>query len=187
MRRLVVILSVVALMGCGAPATDEAPSPTSPVPSQIDSSRIAPNKPAPVRPRTPERLSLWRYDAPVVSISPVDGVLIPPDDPSVLGWWGRPAGSRVGATVLTGHTVHSGGGTFDDLEDLPSGTVGSLSSVEYIVTQVQIMPNEVLADRASRLFDQSGPHRLLLITCEDYDSETGTYASNVVVTLERVS
>ncbi|HEU4512288.1 MAG TPA: class F sortase, partial [Nocardioidaceae bacterium] len=57
-------------------------------------------------------------DAPVVGIDAPGGVLLPPDDPQVLGWWrsGAKPGARYGSALVTGHTVSSGGGAFDDLE-----------------------------------------------------------------------
>lgn len=137
-----------------------------------------------VRPRQPTQLRIWGLEAPVIPLTLTGSELNPPDDPQVLGWWGRPAGARKGTTLLTGHTVSSGGGTFDDLEHIPVGTAGSLSGVRYRVTSVEVISKEELADRAEDLFNQEGEHRLVLVTCEGYDHVTRTYSENVVVVLQ---
>ena len=62
--------------------------------------------------------------APVVEIGVgSDGVLVPPDDPRTLGWWaaGAGPGAAYGSALVTGHTVSTGGGAFDDLERLAAG------------------------------------------------------------------
>jgi len=53
-------------------------------------------------------------DAPVVAISAVHAALTPPSDPSKVGWWsgGAQPGGKTGSAVITGHTVHNGGGAF---------------------------------------------------------------------------
>ena len=52
-----------------------------------------------------------------------DGVLTPPSDPQELGWWadGARPGDPRGSALVTGHTVSTGGGALDDLEDLDEG------------------------------------------------------------------
>lgn len=137
-----------------------------------------------VEAREPRRLRLWHYDAPVIPLLLTGSVLVPPPDPQVLGWWGRPAGSPHGVTLLTGHTVHDGGGTFDDLEDVPLGSMADLSGVTYEVVSVRVLSKETVAAEAPRLFSQTGVPRLVLVTCEDYDVGTGEYDSNVVVVLK---
>lgn len=106
---------------------------------------------------------------------------MPPSDPRVLGWWGSKAGAKHGVTLLVGHTVHTGGGTFDDLEEVPVGTDVNVSGVHYTVTSNRIISKAELAQEATHLFSQRGSHRLVLVTCEDYDPATGHYGSNVVL------
>ena len=50
-------------------------------------------------------------------------VLDPPRNPREVGWWKRSArpGATKGQTVLTGHTVHTGGGVMDNLGKLRKG------------------------------------------------------------------
>jgi sortase (surface protein transpeptidase) len=52
----------------------------------------------------------------------------------------------------------------------------------YRVTSVRTVAKQALATSSSA-FDQSGDHRLVLITCTGaYDAARGGYASNLVVT-----
>ena len=124
--------------------------------------------------------------AAVRPIRTVDRALTPPPDPREVGWWSggaRPGASR-GTAVLTGHTVHAGGGALDDLEQLAAGdrvrVAAGSHHVVYAVSSVEVLSRAELADRSARIFDRSGPARLVLITCEDWDG--AAYRSNVVVT-----
>ena len=115
-------------------------------------------------------------------------VLVPPADPARVGWWGEGAapGAVRGRALLAGHTVHSGGGALDDLEQLTRGDRVVVDSeggrTRYRVTSVEVLGKGELARRAQRLFDQDGPARLVLLTCEDWDGTA--YRSNVVVLAE---
>ncbi|WP_307861995.1 class F sortase [Nocardioides sp. SYSU D00065] len=126
--------------------------------------------------------------AAVTPIAAVDGALDPPADPRRVGWWsgGARPGSRTGTTVLTGHTVHAGGGAFDDLEQLQRGdrvhVVVDSRRLSYDVRSVRVMGRAQLARDNARVFRPTGPGRLVLITCEDWDGTV--YRSNVVVTAE---
>ena len=138
----------------------------------------------------PERLIVPELgvNVPVVGIKAPKRVLLPPDDPQVLGWWkaGARPGSVYGSTLITGHTVSYGGGAFDDLETLErdhrvrvrtsNGVIG------YRVTGVTIYRKASLAKDAAKVFSQSVPGRLVLITCEDWNGTT--YLSNAVVFAE---
>jgi LPXTG-site transpeptidase (sortase) family protein len=124
-------------------------------------------------------------DAPIVPIGVEDGVLIPPDDPQVLGWWsdGALPGAVRGGALVTGHTVSTGGGQLDDLEEVRRGERVRLRTtkgvIDYRVTEVRIYRKAALAKDAQEVFSQTGPGRLVLITCEDWDGTK--YLSNVVV------
>jgi LPXTG-site transpeptidase (sortase) family protein len=140
----------------------------------------------------PTRLVVPDLDvnAPVIPIRASGGVLIPPGDPQVLGWWrdGAVPGAAQGGALITGHTVHSGGGAFDDLETLEPGDRVVVRTVKgrvrYAVTGVTIYRKASLAQDAARVFRQSGPGRLVLITCEDWNGSG--YDSNAVVFAEPV-
>jgi LPXTG-site transpeptidase (sortase) family protein len=112
--------------------------------------------------------------------------LVPPSDPTRVGWWadGARPGAATGSALIAGHTVHTGGGALDDLEDLRRGDevvvrTGS-GPIDYVVQRVRVYGKGRIADDAERLFDQDGTGRLVLITCEDWDGER--YLSNVIVT-----
>lgn len=161
-----------------APGTEiESSSPT-PIP------RPAPG--VPVRLVVPS----LHVDAPVIPISAPGGVLLPPGDPQTLGWWsaGAKPGAATGGALITGHTVHTGGGAFDNLETLDSGDVVRVRTphgvLDYAVTAVTVYRKSTLARDAERIFSQSVRGRLVLITCEDWNG-TG-YDSNAVVVAHRV-
>ena len=124
-------------------------------------------------------------DAPIIPIGVEDGVLIPPDDPQVLGWWsdGALPGAVRGGALVTGHTVSTGGGQLDDLEEVRRGERVRLRTtkgvIDYRVTEVRIYRKAALAKDAQEVFSQTGPGRLVLVTCEDWDGTK--YLSNVVV------
>jgi LPXTG-site transpeptidase (sortase) family protein len=124
--------------------------------------------------------------APVTGIRTEDGALTPPSDPRQVGWWtgGARPGASAGAAVVTGHTVRAGGGAFDDLETVAVGDDVLVRSgareLAYVVDAVEVLSREELARRSASLFARTGPGRLVLITCEDWDGTA--YRSNVVVT-----
>ncbi|QGF22809.1 class F sortase [Raineyella fluvialis] len=114
------------------------------------------------------------------------GALNPPDNPRLVGWWNQSAdaGAATGTTLLTAHKVHSGSAVFEHLVELkPGATVvvgGASGSYAYVVQDVRVLTKDRMAAEAGRLFSQDGPHRLLLVTCEDWDGKE--FASNSVVT-----
>lgn len=148
------------------------------------------HKKARPKPIIPYQIHILGENAKVVPADRDGSALIPPRDPHVLGWWGKMAGARHGAILLVGHTVHTGGGTLDDLESIPVGKVipildwrrSSYREVDYKVVKNVTISKTALAKRASHLFSQSGPHKLVMVTCENYDWVTGHYGSNVVLT-----
>ncbi len=125
-------------------------------------------------------------EAAVVPIRLEDRALTPPADPRQVGWWSQGArpGASTGSAVLTGHTVHTGGGAFDDLEELVAGDEVVVRTdrgpLAYDVVSVEVLGKGELARRSDDVFEQSGPARLVLVTCEDWDGTA--YLSNVVVT-----
>lgn len=148
--------------------------------------RARPPQPHPAA-GVPNRLRVpsMGIDVPVIGLDVVNGVLTPPDDPQVLGWWddGARPGAVSGGALVTGHTVSTGGGALDDLEQINQGARVQVRTgkgvIDYRVTQVEIYRKARIAENAERVFSQSGPGRLVLITCEDWNGEI--YLSNVVV------
>ena len=165
MKRLLLCLTaLVALSGCG-----DATAQREPLASGAPSSgrhrrrrrcrsprRLGPPPRQPSRRQSRRGCASATIDAPVVPLELTGSALTPPDDPRILGWWGKRAGSRHGTTLLTGHTVHDGGGTFDDLEHTPLGERAHLNGHSYQVTSVEVISKEELAKRAPALFAQTG-------------------------------
>ena len=171
------------------PAVLVEPMPTRPEPSDLRSERPRNAAAAGV----PRRLVVPQLgvDVPVVPIEAAGGVLRPPDDPQVLGWWrgGAEPGAARGSALITGHTVSTGGGAFDDLETLRRGEPVRVRTpaglVDYEVASVTIYRKAALARHAARVFSQTVPGRLVLITCEDWNGTA--YESNAVVTAAPVT
>jgi sortase (surface protein transpeptidase) len=121
----------------------------------------------------------------VVPITLEASTLVPPADPQVLGWWSQGAqpGAPRGTALITGHTVHTGGGALDHLDEARRGdriTVqGRHGTIVMRVKRVEILEKDLLAARAPRLFSQTVPGRLALVTCENWNGTT--YDANVVV------
>ena len=113
-------------------------------------------------------------------------VLDPPRNPRDVGWWQRSArpGTDGGQTVLTGHTVHTGGGVMDRLGSMKRGQVVRVRTPKglmvYRTTRVVTWSKAELARQATAIFDQKrAGNRLVLITCSGW---TGSeYRDNVVV------
>ena len=125
-------------------------------------------------------------EAPVVPVRTDGDVLVPPSDAQTLGWWSQGAepGARRGSALITGHTVHTGGGALDRLETLQSGdaivvTTGR-GELDYRVASVEVFDKGAVTRKSERLFSQEVPGRLVVVTCEDWDGER--YLANVVVT-----
>jgi len=186
-RLLPCLIFALVLSGCGGDVTAQpeplaASASSSVLAEQPASTPETPTAPARA-PSVPTRLRLGDIDAKVVPLRTEGTTLTPPDDPRLLGWWGKRAGARHGTTLLVGHTVHDGGGTFDDLEHTSLGDRATVNGNRYEVASVEVISKKALAKRATALFAQTGTPKLVLVTCEDYNRTTGHYASNVVVTL----
>ena len=176
-------LVAVALLG-GGQATTASTQRTVPSQAPLPEPRLV--RAAEGRPGTPVEVRIPQLDvvAPVLPVATRVEVLVPPSDPTELGWWAE--GARPGdpgRALVAGHTVSSGGGALDDLETLERGdrvTVGSREgSTRWVVESVEVLGKGEIARRAEQLFTQEGPARLVLLTCEDWDGSA--YLSNVVV------
>jgi LPXTG-site transpeptidase (sortase) family protein len=159
------------------------------LPSPDAEPAAAPGYRAMAAPAKPVRLVVpsLRIRAPILPIEVNDRqVLDPPRNPRDIGWWQRSArpGAAQGQTVLTGHTVHTGGGVMDDLGRLRSGqlvkVVTPRGTMEYTTTKVVTWTKEQLAERAVDIFAQErSDERLVLITCSQWTGSS--YRSNIVV------
>jgi LPXTG-site transpeptidase (sortase) family protein len=139
-------------------------------------------------PARPVRLVVpsLKIDAPVlpIQVTPA-GALDPPRNPHDVGWWDASAkpGAHGGQTVLTGHTVHTGGGVMDRLGKLAAGKRVQIhtprGTLVYSVTRVITYSKAELAKHAVDLFAQKRhPNRLVLITCTGWTGHD--YTSNIV-------
>ena len=196
-RAVLALLGVVLVAGGWWWLRPDPPTQTRPPsgePAGEDSSEVVAGRtlpeatPAPARPGDPLRLQIpsLDVDAAVLPILAPGGVLTPPSDPQEIGWWAdgaRPGAGR-GSALVTGHTVSTGGGALDDLEELEDGDAIRVRSRQerttYTVEDVEVLSKGDLADRAELLFSQSVPGRLVVVTCEDWNGSV--YLSNVVVT-----
>jgi len=134
------------------------------------------------------RVPTLGIEARVLPVPVLDGILVPPADPQELGWWsdGAGIGGDRGGALITGHTVHTGGGAMDHLADLEVGDEVTVETrrgeAAYRVVSVTYFPKQTLADHAGEVFDQTGPHRLVLITCDNWNGST--YDGNTVAIAE---
>jgi LPXTG-site transpeptidase (sortase) family protein len=121
-----------------------------------------------------------------------EGILEPPRNTSVAGWWsgGAAPGEAQGSAVLVGHAIRNkGGGVFDDLGDLRRGDAievdGAHSTLTYRVQSNDVLSKDDLARNAEQIFDQTGTGRLVVITCGDFDGTV--WRSNIVIIAAPVS
>jgi sortase (surface protein transpeptidase) len=141
------------------------------------------------RPANPELLIIRDIDvrAPVVPIDiSSNSVLSPPEVVKEVGWWRRSAkpGSPTGQTLLTGHTVHNGGGSMDRLGEMRPGELIQIrtprGTLDYEATKVFVYTREKVAQHADDLFGQKRAHnRLVLVTCTGWTGHD--YTSNIIV------
>ncbi|MGB7448922.1 MAG: class F sortase [Ornithinimicrobium sp.] len=125
----------------------------------------------------------------VSQVSTVDGELMVPENVNRLGWWdgGAYSGDPFGSTVIAGHidSAEQGPGYFGQLLSIELGdeiTVrGDDATLTYRVSRTALIDKDALVSD-SAAFDQSGDHRLVLITCWGrWRPEVSSYDSNFVV------
>lgn len=187
---------LLAACGGSAAGTSSAPSGSAGGPS---ASAVVPGEPPPARVGTPAASQRIRFvptsielpgrvHAPVDPASTVGGLLVVPENVHRVGWWdgGAEAGDPFGALVIAGHVdgANQGLGFFVRLLRMRAGETVSLSGgghhAAYKVVSVRSVAKNALA---TGTFDQTGPHRLVLITCTGaYDAARGGYERNLVVT-----
>jgi LPXTG-site transpeptidase (sortase) family protein len=139
---------------------------------------------------TPEHLTLpGKATAAVHPAATVDGLLRVPENVQHVGWWDGSAwaGEVFGSTVIAGHVDSDtdGIGFFARLRRVKVGDTvtlrGDSHRLKYRVTSVKKVARKALATQ-SQAFDQTGPHRLVLITCTgNFHRDRGGYDSNLVV------
>ena len=168
-----------------------SPAPTEPVPS----ARVGEPAPSSRVRFVPTSVQLpGGASAAVQPASTVDGLLVVPEDVRHVGWWDGSAwaGDPFGTTVLAGHvdSKTEGLGFFARLLRAERGDSVTLRDGDhrqrYRVVSVRTVAKQSLAS-SSAAFEQTGDHRLVLITCTGrFRPEQGGYDSNLVVTAEAV-
>lgn len=167
-----------------------APSSTGPVAGAPVTTLSAP----PVG-RAPEPASVsfpdLAVEAPVVTVG-VDaaGLMEVPPDVATVGWYGfGPApGATAGSAVLTGHVddADQGPGVFAALGRLEPGDPIEVTDVDGIVRRFEVVARESWPKDEvplDRLFQRTGPARLVLITCGGaFDPAASSYEENIAVT-----
>ncbi len=137
----------------------------------------------------PERLTLPGGEASVEAAQTVDGELQVPSNVNRVGWWDGSAyvGDPFGSTVIAGHvdSVTEGIGFFAKLLGIRVGAKVTLQGnghrLSYRVVAIETVAKDALASD-TQAFDQTGDHRLVLITCTGvYHPDQGGYDRNLVV------
>jgi LPXTG-site transpeptidase (sortase) family protein len=187
------VVCVACLCGCTAQATPGISTSNGDKPQ--GQSSIAPARQG--RPAAsqriqfiPERLTLsGNASAAVLPAATVDGVLRVPENVRHVGWWdgSARAGEPFGSTVIAGHVDSDTGGIgfFAGLLRAKVGDTVTLRAdshrLKYRVTSVKKVARKALATK-SQAFKQTGPHRLVLVTCTgNFHRDQGGYDSNLVV------
>lgn len=193
-RSMVGVLCLLALLsGCAAEASPGASTSRGDSPSAQSS--VAPARQG--RPAEsqriqfiPEHLTLPGHaSAEVLPATTVDGLLRVPENVRHVGWWdgSARAGEPFGSTVIAGHVDSDTGGIgfFVRLRRIQVGDTVTLRAdshrIKYRVTSVRKVARKALATH-TQAFRQTGPHRLVLITCTgNFHRNRGGYDSNLVV------
>lgn len=194
------LLSCVALEGCAAQVNQAVPTPGGgggvPAVGQSASPPVLPGRvgtPAPsqrIRFVPTEVVLPGGHRAPVLPAITVNGELKVPEHVQRVGWWdgGAEAGDPFGSVVLAGHvdSATEGIGFFVRLRQVEPGEIVVLNgdgghTASYRIDSVTSVPKNALAT-SSGAFNQTGDHRLVLITCTGaYDRNKGGYEENLIV------
>ncbi len=201
------MLAVIALSGCGSAAlqgvdTSASAGAPSTAPSGVTATPGSGIAPPELRTRSaklsdrlevdalaPTHLSLLALGVsqPVVPVGVAsDGQLNVPADAMSVSWYRYGRGlDGPGSTVLAGHVDFADRqGVFWRLDEARTGQVVEVAAGRttrrYRVSSVRRYPKQELP--LTELFDDSGPHKLVLITCGgSFDAQQRSYRDNVVV------
>ncbi|MFI9386382.1 class F sortase [Kutzneria sp. NPDC052558] len=150
----------VAVPDTGATSTTAVPPPP-------PSSQQAPQPPAPNTVLLPKggRSSLVRSGV------AGDGTLQIPNGVTKAALWGAALNGNAGATLIAGHINWEGvAGPFAELWGAQAGQTVTVvdehgQQLKFVVDQVLTVDKDNLPQHADELFGQTGPHRLVLVTC----------------------
>lgn len=174
----VAVVGGTALPAAGAAAPAARPSTPAPPPATTSAAPAAPAaetaKPPPAPP--PQKPGTVRLPAGGTAalvrkdLGP-GGELPIPDDLGQATWWGAGLDAAGGASVFAGHVNWRGAtGPFAELWNAGIGGVVTIvdsagKTWRYRVSQLVTVHKDDLPARADDLFGQSGPHRVVLVTC----------------------
>jgi sortase (surface protein transpeptidase) len=168
-------------------ATEAAPASTG---------NIAPRSIPPLAPSTPQslRIPAITLSIPLISLGlNTDGTVEVPTDYAQAGWYRHgPTPGEAGSAVILGHVdSHQGPAVFYHLRELRPGdrievTREDGSIVDFAVTTVATYPKTQFP--AEQVYANSDGNHLQLVTCGgDFDNQTRSYLSNVVVYTTMIS
>ncbi|WP_432573790.1 class F sortase [Kineococcus sp. SYSU DK005] len=149
----------------------------------------APAPPVPVVAPVALRVPDLGIEAPVDPVGvTADGAVQVPRDGARTGWYRfGPVPGEDGSAVLVGHvdTASDGPGALHPLARAEAGQVVEVVLADGTARRFAVTARRevVKAELPVReLFERTGPARLVLVTCGgEFDEETRSYASNVVV------
>jgi sortase (surface protein transpeptidase) len=180
------------MSACAQPAPTAAPAsqPPPPASSSAAAHALPSDEPRGAQPPVGIRIPAIDIDSAVQHVGTEDRVLQIPPEPWVVGWWrdgARPGGDR-GTVVLTAHldSRKYGTGPFVRAKELPRGAAMVMVDTEGLKHRYRVERVDTFHKAAlpyEELFRQSGPERVVLVTCGGtYDRNNGGWDSNVVVT-----
>jgi LPXTG-site transpeptidase (sortase) family protein len=99
-----------------------------------------------------------------------------PNSLTATGWWkdGQQPGQS-GNAVIVGHTASKADGVFDHLSDVKNGDLvtvrGKQGKVTYRVTSELELKVEKFAGESDKIYRETGPSGLVLMTCGDWNGK----------------
>ncbi len=187
----------LALGGCGAanvPRGSSSPPVVGPLPASTAPTAVGP---ATARGALPTRLTLPTVGitSTIARVGSHSQLLQLPSKLGVVGWWqdGVGVGAGRGTVVLDAHvdSPTGGAGPLAQAENLQPGDAMTITDYAgqqhpYQVTSVESFEKAALP--YDRIFSQTGPERVAMVICGgDYDSESGVWDSNVLLTFNAAS
>lgn len=185
----VVVVTGTAGSGPAEPAPAAAPAPVVPVAPPAPAAPVAAPAAAPALRATAVRLPTLGVDSTLVDLDVgADGVLIPPADPDLAGWYRRGAvPGEQGPTVIAGHVdSRTGPAVFFRLGELGPGDPVEVArsdgrSYGYRVVSVEHHPKDAFP--TALVYGPAPGSVLRLVTCGgEFDARRRHYRDNVVVT-----
>jgi hypothetical protein len=184
------LVAVIVLAGTVAAGhAHPAPAPASRAVIALDLTTPAPDAIGPALRATEVRLPTLGVTSRLVDLDVgPDGVLVPPDDPDVAGWYRRGAApGEQGPTVIAGHVdSRAGPAVFFRLDGLAPGDPVEIArsdgkTFRYRVATVEHHPKDAFP--TALVYGPSPGSVLRLVTCGgEFDPHRRHYRDNIVVT-----